>query len=80
MANNTPSSTATSHILTLLGLVGIVAQRLGGTTLHSFLGIGINKTMADFAECLKLIMNNPATLARWLTTQMLIADEGMQSS
>jgi hypothetical protein len=53
----------------ILGLVGIVAQRLGGTTFHSWMGIGINKTMKDF----KVIMNNPALLKRWLTIRFSLS-------
>ncbi len=52
---------------------GIAACNIGGTTLHSFAGLGLANATNE--KCLKIAHGNKKTLKRWLHTQVLIIDE-----
>lgn len=52
---------------------GISAVLIGGSTLHSFLGIGLGKDKLD--TLYMNIMNNPRNLKKWRELQILIIDE-----
>lgn len=52
---------------------GIAACNIGGTTLHSFCGIGLGQEHPDIL--LKKIVKNSQALKRWKTVKVLIVDE-----
>lgn len=52
---------------------GLAACNVGGSTLHSFCGIGLGKDPVD--RLLKKIRTNPNALKRWKAVQVLIIDE-----
>lgn len=52
---------------------GSAACNIGGTTLHSFAGIGLGKGTVD--SLFKKISKNPVTCARWKSVRTLIIDE-----
>lgn len=52
---------------------GCSAFKIGGTTVHSFGGIGIGK--GSFDAIIKKIHSRDETLRRWLSCQILIIDE-----
>lgn len=52
---------------------GISALNFGGTTLHSFLGIGLGNGTVD--ELVKKVKGNFSIKARWKNIQILIIDE-----
>lgn len=52
---------------------GIAATHVGGTTLHSFAGVGLGT--GSFDSILKVACRNPKTLERWHTTRVLVVDE-----
>lgn len=52
---------------------GLAACNIGGTTVHSFAGIGLGKGKLD--ELLKVVRRNRKATARWNTTSVLIIDE-----
>jgi hypothetical protein len=58
-------------------MTGIAAESIGGVTLHSFLGVGVDKTLADRQDCLAAIFKDARLLKRWIETHILLIDEGM---
>ncbi|KEP51595.1 putative DNA helicase (PIF1) [Rhizoctonia solani 123E] len=52
---------------------GIAALNIGGTTLHSFAGIGLGEL--PIPDLLRRIMGTRSTYHRWLKTEVLIIDE-----
>ncbi|KAL7408763.1 hypothetical protein BDY24DRAFT_346077, partial [Mrakia frigida] len=52
---------------------GIAASFIGGSTLHSFAGIGLGSF--SVATHLKGINSNEHLRARWLRTKVLVIDE-----
>lgn len=52
---------------------GIAAETIGGTTLHSFAGVGLAKD--PMQKLVQNIRNNQLTMSRWLSTKILIIDE-----
>ncbi|CEL62905.1 alpha-amylase [Rhizoctonia solani AG-1 IB] len=52
---------------------GVAALNIGGTTLHSFAGIGVAKL--PIRDLLARIKASRATHHRWLTTEILVIDE-----
>lgn len=61
------------HTTTLTSTTGISAVLIGGTTIHSHLGIGFGDKSVD--DMLEKIMNNKWLHKRWLSLQTLIIDE-----
>jgi ATP-dependent DNA helicase PIF1 len=57
----------------LTSTTGTSALLIGGTTLHSFLGIGLGRDTPD--KLLKNIMQNSRVKNRWLELDILIIDE-----
>lgn len=53
---------------------GIAACTLGGTTLHSFAGLGVSATV-DPHFAAKKVRNNAKTCSRWTETKVLVIDE-----
>lgn len=52
---------------------GLAAVHVGGTTLHSFAGVGLGKEDSD--ELLKTVSNSQGALKRWHDCKILIVDE-----
>jgi len=52
---------------------GLAACNIGGTTLHSFAGIGLGKE--NVHELIKKIKKSPKNRQRWMNTKVLIIDE-----
>ena len=53
---------------------GIASVNIGGTTVHSFAGIGLGKESAEnLAD--KILEGPKSTLDRWISAQTLIIDE-----
>lgn len=52
---------------------GLAAYHIGGTTLHSFAGIGLGK--GDLASLIKMVRKNRKVLRRWRDIKVLIIDE-----
>uniref|UniRef100_A0A6B2L0S6 ATP-dependent DNA helicase n=1 Tax=Arcella intermedia TaxID=1963864 RepID=A0A6B2L0S6_9EUKA len=50
---------------------GIAAEHIGGTTLHTFSGVGVPNLRTDFAK----IQHDKKTLERWRELDVLIIDE-----
>jgi ATP-dependent DNA helicase PIF1 len=57
----------------ITSMTGISALLIGGTTLHSFLGIGLGKGTAEAIQF--RIQHNPFQRKRWATLDILIIDE-----
>lgn len=55
---------------------GIAACNIGGTTIHSFSGIGLGIETAE--QLVTKIKKSKKAMARWLRTKVLIIDEGMR--
>lgn len=51
---------------------GIAACNIGGTTLHSFAGIGIGDDNVN--KCVRRILQNKKAKERWQTCEVLIID------
>jgi ATP-dependent DNA helicase PIF1 len=59
--------------IAITSTTGISAILIGGTTLHSYLGIGLgNGTVEEMTAC---IMKNTRSRERWMKLEMLIIDE-----
>lgn len=54
-------------------MTGIAATHIGGTTLHSFAGIGLGK--GTLAELIENVSKFQKSVQRWKTATMLIVDE-----
>ena len=52
---------------------GIAASHIGGSTLHSFAGIGMGKGRQDML--VDKVLGNAAAVARWRGVETLIIDE-----
>lgn len=52
---------------------GIAACNIGGTTLHSFAGIGLGKE--ELPDLLRRVKNRPRALKRWRAAKVLFIDE-----
>ncbi|KAL5518664.1 hypothetical protein ACEPAH_347 [Sanghuangporus vaninii] len=52
---------------------GIAAVNIGGTTLHSFAGVGLGK--GDAERLVEMVKTSKFALNRWRTTKTLIVDE-----
>lgn len=59
--------------IAITSTTGISALLIGGSTLHSYLGIGLGNTSVD--DMVKKIMKNQKILQRWKTVDVLIIDE-----
>jgi ATP-dependent DNA helicase PIF1 len=59
--------------IAITSTTGISALLIGGTTLHSFLGIGLGNGSVD--ELVKKIMRSKKAVQRWKNTDVLIIDE-----
>lgn len=59
--------------LAVTASTGLAACNIGGSTLHSFAGIGLGKD--DVPALVKKIRRNPKAKNRWLKTKTLIIDE-----
>lgn len=61
----------------LIILVGIAACNIGGTTIHSFAGFGLGE--GTIQQMVTKVRKNRKAVKRWLTTKVLIIDEGQHS-
>ncbi|KAK9703943.1 DNA helicase, variant 3 [Basidiobolus ranarum] len=52
---------------------GIAACNIGGTTLHSFAGVGLGSDGVD--QLLKMVLKQKRTKKRWIAVKVLIIDE-----
>lgn len=57
----------------ITSLTGISANLIGGSTIHSYLGLGLGT--ASYKKLLKGILDNNKILARWKRVSVLIIDE-----
>lgn len=53
---------------------GMAAANIGGTTIHSFAGIGLGA--GDAEKLVDTVKKNRKAAGRWLRTEVLIIDEG----
>lgn len=53
---------------------GLAACNVGGTTIHSFAGIGIGEGTPEFL--IKKVRKNRKAYTRWMRTEALVIDEG----
>lgn len=60
--------------LAVTASTGIAAFQLGGSTVHSFAGVGLGQ--GTVASLLTKIRSNKKAYARWLALKHLIIDEG----
>jgi len=56
---------------------GIAGLNIGGSTIHSFAGIGLGKEAAD--RLASKIKHSKRLYERWTTTKVLVIDEGQPS-
>jgi hypothetical protein len=54
---------------------GMAACNIGGSTIHSFAGIGLGNLPAD--SLVKKIKANRKASSRWLRTKVLVVDESV---
>jgi hypothetical protein len=59
----------------MIAMTGVAADLIGGSTLHRFMGVGINKTVKDLASCLAKIKASAALSKRWKGLKVLLIDE-----
>jgi ATP-dependent DNA helicase PIF1 len=57
-------------------MTGVAADKIGGFTLHSFAGVGVDMTLSDRLACFDAISVDIRALERWINTHVLIIDEG----
>ncbi|GAO49977.1 hypothetical protein G7K_4112-t1 [Saitoella complicata NRRL Y-17804] len=62
-----------SDSIAVTASTGLAACNIGGTTLHSFAGIGLGKE--SVADLVKKIKKNKKAATRWMRTKVLIVDE-----
>jgi len=55
----------------------MAAANIGGTTIHSFAGIGLGQGTAE--HLVDFVKKNRKAPGRWLRTEVLIIDEGAPS-
>lgn len=53
---------------------GMAAANIGGTTIHSFSGIGLGQGSGE--ALIDFVKKNRKAVGRWLRTEVLIVDEG----
>lgn len=53
---------------------GMAAANVGGTTIHSFAGIGLGQGTGE--QLIDQVKKNRKAVGRWLRTEVLIVDEG----
>lgn len=58
----------------ITGTTGMAAANIGGTTIHSFAGIGLGQGTGE--QLIDNIRKNRKAAGRWLRTEVLIIDEG----
>ena len=63
-----------SDTIAITASTGIAGLNIGGSTVHSFAGIGLGKERAE--ELAKRIKNSLRLKQRWCNTRTLIIDEG----
>jgi ATP-dependent DNA helicase PIF1 len=51
----------------------MAAANIGGTTIHSFSGIGLGQGTGE--QLIDTVKKNKKALGRWLRTEVLIVDE-----
>lgn len=56
----------------------MAACNIGGVTLHSFCGLGINDAQPA-EEAVTNVRKNKKLMSRWLRTKVLVIDEGRYS-
>lgn len=64
-----------SGTLAVTASTGIAAVAIGGTTLHSFAGIGLGNT--DVAGLCRRVNESGKAVQRWKATNTLVVDEGL---
>jgi hypothetical protein len=57
-------------------MTGVAADKIGGITLHSFAGVGVEKTLNDRFACFDAVSVDIRARERWINTHVLIIDEG----
>jgi hypothetical protein len=62
-----------SNELAITASTGIAAVALGGTTLHSFAGVGLGN--ADVQKLIQTCQDNRKAMSRWTRTKILLIDE-----
>lgn len=67
------STTHDNHELAVTAPTGIAALNIGGTTIHSFAGIGLGKEKKEILA--KKIKNSLGPRERWSDLKTLIIDE-----
>ncbi|KAE8227482.1 hypothetical protein CF319_g67 [Tilletia indica] len=63
----------TPDVVAITASTGIAACNVGGTTLHSFAGIGIGQ--GTVPQLMAFLRKNRKSVTRWLKTKVLIIDE-----
>ena len=61
--------------IVLTAMTGILAQRIGGKTLHSWAGVQLAPTSQTSEELLDLVRANEAAAARWKSAVVLCVDD-----
>lgn len=66
---------ASDKTIGLTSLTGVSALLIGGTTIHSYFGLGLYNDTIPIEVYVKKIRDNPKLFARILETQILVIDE-----
>ncbi|KAF8587962.1 hypothetical protein K439DRAFT_1269998, partial [Ramaria rubella] len=59
----------------VMATTGLAACNVGGTTMHTWAGIGLGRGSVDSLVRKVRVCNNGATQARWLQMRALVVDE-----